>query len=270
MNEDRLIDADGARIWVHIEGKGKPMVLVHGFALTHDMWRYQIPYLKNSHQVVAIDLRGFGKSDQPKERYTYKTWADDLDTVLKELQLQNVTLVGFSMGGAIAMYYMTTRPAPPVEKLVLVAAAGPYMSYDLGNAADHWPCGHVRAFWDALIDLLDHERDYEAILQFYDGVLLPLERGKFRWIQGMFKSSSHCALKGGLEEIRDKDLTKEWSGIYVPTKIIGGLTDSLVPSTLVEEQQILIDDSTLPTMLAGGHGIFFEQPDELNRALTGE
>jgi len=262
--------APDVNVFAQVEGKGKPIVLVHGFALNHNMWRNQVPYLKeHGYRVVAIDLRGFGNSDQPQGKYDYETWANDLGKVLDQLESRNITLVGYSMGGAIATYYMTTRPDPPVERLVLVAAAGPYMSFDRNTAADHWPCGHVRTFFDGLIDLLNEEKDYEAILQFYDGVLLPLERGDFQWIQGMFKSSSLHALIGGLEEMRDKDRTEEWREIRVPTKIIGGWIDTLVPWTLVEEQS-LITDTTQPTMLEGGHGIFFEQAGELNRALTGE
>jgi len=63
-----------------------PSNVVHGWALNHEMWKFQIPYLKdNGYQVVAIDLRGFGNSDKPPAGYTYETWANDLGTVIEKL-----------------------------------------------------------------------------------------------------------------------------------------------------------------------------------------
>jgi non-heme chloroperoxidase len=266
---DKYVDVDGAKVFVQIEGEGKPIVLVHGWALNHEMWKFQIPYLKdNGYQVVAVDLRGFGNSDKPPAGYTYETWANDLGTVIERLGLQNATLVGYSIGGAIAMYYVTTRVDPRIERLALVAAAGPYMSWSLANVLYNWRCRHHRKFWDGLIFLISSEQHDYAFHQFYEGAFpRMIEVEDVEWIQRMFESASAQALIGGLEELRDKDFRKNLGKIDVTTRIIGGRTDPLVPFTLVEEQQSLIADATL-TMLLGGHGLFFEQADKLNRELN--
>lgn len=259
----------GVRVFAQIEGEGKPIVLVHGWALNHEMWKYQVPYLKNhGYQVVAIDLRGFGDSDKPHQRYTYKTWADDLGKVIEALNLQNATLVGYSIGGAIAMYYITTRADPRVEKLVLVSAAGPYMTCSLENMADHWACfGRDPIFFDGLVFLIVNQKDEYAIRQFYNNMLLGMEPEDFQWIQRMLQSGSPEALVGGLEEMRDKDLRDNLREVSVPTRIVSGLTDTLVPVALAEVQHRLIAGATL-THLQAGHGLFFEQKDQLNRELA--
>src|SRR5690349_22538628 len=81
-------------------GKGKPLVLIHGWPLSSSMWEYQVPsLLERGHRVILYDRRGFGKSDFPGEGYDYDTLAGDLKAVLDHLDLQDVTLAGFSMGG---------------------------------------------------------------------------------------------------------------------------------------------------------------------------
>jgi pimeloyl-ACP methyl ester carboxylesterase len=123
----RCIEVEnGVKIFAQVQGEGKPIVLIHGWGLNHEMWNAQIPYLtEHGYKAVAVDLRGFGNSDKPVAVYDYDTWANDIGKVLEALDLQNVTLVGYSIGGAISMYYAATRSDPHVEKLALVAAAGP-------------------------------------------------------------------------------------------------------------------------------------------------
>lgn len=92
-----MIDVESGQIFAQVEGEGKPIVLLHGFALTHEMWKYQVPSLKNNgYKVVAIDLRGFGSSKMVPGAYTYDVWANDLGVALDELHLQHVTLAGFT------------------------------------------------------------------------------------------------------------------------------------------------------------------------------
>ncbi|MGA7076055.1 MAG: alpha/beta hydrolase [Halobacteriota archaeon] len=265
------IDVEGGKLFVRIEGDGTPIVLVHGFALNHQMWKYQVPYLTTKgYKVVAIDLRGFGNSSEVQGAYAYDTWAKDISTVIDALQLQHVTLVGFSLGGAIAMHYVTTRADPRIERLALVAAAGPYLTCGWDNIMEHWACfGRDPVIFDRLIDLINDRAYYQPILQIYDSELLRAQPADFQWVQDMLQSNCPDALIGALEEMRDKDLKKNLGEINVPTTIVGGWTDLLVPPGLIEEQKSLIANASCK-MVVGGHGLFFEQVDELNRALTGE
>ncbi|WP_432573333.1 alpha/beta fold hydrolase, partial [Kineococcus sp. SYSU DK005] len=88
-------------------GPGRPVVLVHGWPLSGASWSQQVPVLAEAgYRVVTYDRRGFGRSDKPRGGYDYDTLTEDLHTLLTELDLTDVTLVGFSMGGGeVARYF---------------------------------------------------------------------------------------------------------------------------------------------------------------------
>ena len=91
--------------------------------MDHRIFEYQMMDLaKRDCRVVAIDLRGFGQSDKPWEGNDYDTWAADIGKVIAELILRDVTLVGFSMGGAIAAHYVSRRIDTRISKLALISA----------------------------------------------------------------------------------------------------------------------------------------------------
>ena len=93
-------------------GKGRPVVLIHGWPLSSRTWEPQVTELVNAgFRVIAYDRRGFGASSHPWTGYDYDTLAQDLHELLAELTLQDVTLVGFSMGGGMAFYYAARHPA---------------------------------------------------------------------------------------------------------------------------------------------------------------
>jgi non-heme chloroperoxidase len=102
---------DGVQLHVKDAGKGRPVVLIHGWPLTGDMWEYQsLALLEAGYRVITYDRRGFGQSGHPLDGYNYDTFADDLAAVLDKLDIQGVTLVGFSMGGGEVTSIATPRP----------------------------------------------------------------------------------------------------------------------------------------------------------------
>ena len=88
-------------------GSGRTVVLIHGWPLSGESWSKQVPaFVEAGYRVVTYDRRGFGRSDKPLTGYTYDTLTEDLHTLLEELVLRDVTLVGFSMGGGeVARYF---------------------------------------------------------------------------------------------------------------------------------------------------------------------
>jgi len=109
-------------------GKGKPVILIHGWPLSNEMWEYQIEALVNSNcRVIAYDRRGFGKSSQPWNGYDYDTMTDDLKTIIDALQLSDITLVGFSMGGGEVVRYFSRYGGKGVSKAILVSSVTPYL-----------------------------------------------------------------------------------------------------------------------------------------------
>jgi non-heme chloroperoxidase len=138
---------NGANINVQDIGNGKPVVFIHGRPVNHKMFEYQFTELpKHNYWCIGIDLRGFGDSDKPWDGYNYDTMADDVKTVLDSLDLQNVTLVGFSMGGSISIHYVSRYNGAHIKKLALLAAAAPCFTKQ-----EDFPYGIDKAAVDDLI-----------------------------------------------------------------------------------------------------------------------
>ncbi|WP_295695940.1 alpha/beta hydrolase, partial [Lapillicoccus sp.] len=117
---------------VHVEdsgGSGRPVVLIHGWPLSGESWSEQIaPLQAAGFRTVAYDRRGFGRSDKPRRGYDYDTLADDLAAVLDELDLRDVTLVGFSMGGGEAARYVGKHGQERLHSVVFASAVPPYLA----------------------------------------------------------------------------------------------------------------------------------------------
>lgn len=251
---------DGTKVYAQVEeGDGTPIVLVHGLGLNHDMWRYQIPYLKQrDYYVVAIDLRGVGNSGLSLTGYSYETWASDIGEIIQQLGLHNVMLAGCSIGGAISMYYTSNGVNPPVDRLALISAAGPYM-------------GFRRYFWQMSIDIISSVPRDVAFQQFFAASFLPLSptalEWPYQWIYDMFASASKEAMIAGLTELRDRDLRQDVAAIRTTTRIFHGIWDQFVPFRVSQEQRDLIVGSIRRPFLWSGHAIFLEEGDKLSSEL---
>ncbi|MGC4938175.1 alpha/beta fold hydrolase [Kribbella sp. DT2] len=122
---------------VHVDdhgGSGRPVVLIHGWPLSGESWSEQIAALSGAGlRVITYDRRGFGRSDKPKAGYGYDTLADDLAGLLEELDLRDVSLVGFSMGGGEVARYVAKYGEERLHSVVFAAAVTPMMMNTPGN-----------------------------------------------------------------------------------------------------------------------------------------
>ncbi len=121
LGEAGFVDSGGVKIHYVADGKGPLVVLLHGFPDYSYTWRDQMPALAKNFQVVAIDLRGFNKSDQPKgvENYTLDKLVGDVDAVRKHFKHEKAIIVGHDWGGAIAWGYAMTHPDKTDRLIVL-------------------------------------------------------------------------------------------------------------------------------------------------------
>ena len=104
----------------------KTILFIHGWPLNHSVYEYQLNFFpSNGYRCVAIDLRGYGDSDRPYNGYDYNTMAADIKKVIDVLKLNDITLVGHSMGGAISIRYMSNYNGHGVSNLCLIGAAAP-------------------------------------------------------------------------------------------------------------------------------------------------
>jgi pimeloyl-ACP methyl ester carboxylesterase len=140
----RFLTLGGQRVFTHRQGRGTPVLLVHGFLLSHYVWRRVIPRLAEEHDVIAIDLPGFGESDRPRPddfRYDPLGYMETVVGVLDALELERAAIVGHSLGAAIALVTAARRPErvtrlglvnPLVYPFKLPAEALPLMVPGLG------------------------------------------------------------------------------------------------------------------------------------------
>jgi pimeloyl-ACP methyl ester carboxylesterase len=109
-------------------GEGKPVVLVHGWPLNGGSWEKQVPVLIGAgYRVITYDRRGFGESSKPWLGYDYNTFASDLDKIMMKLELRDVALVGFSMGGGEVARYLGTYGTDRVSKAAFISAIPPFL-----------------------------------------------------------------------------------------------------------------------------------------------
>lgn len=251
-------------------GSGTPVVLIHGWPLGHEMWDYQLAELPaHGIRVVTYDRRGFGKSSQPWDGYDYDTMADDLKAVLDELDLKNVTLVGFSMGGGEVARYMSRHGGARVAKVAFVSAVTPYLL-----KTDDNPDGVDQSVFDEILDGLQKDRaDFLQTFgkQFY-GVNLISKPVSQAHLDGDFarayvasqRATVECAKAFAMTDFRD-DLAQ----IQVPALVIHGDSDKTVPIEASGERTA----NALPTAQyivydGAPHGLFMTEKDRLNDDLV--
>lgn len=245
-------------VFVQVWGEGEPVFLVHGWPLSSRMFEYQIPALvTHGFRVVAMDLRGYGLSDKAWSGNDYDTWANDIGRVIRALGLRDVALVGFSMGGAIAAHHVATDKDSRVSKLLLCAAAAPCMIKKADN-----PNGVPAELWHSFVeaeitDRAKFKHDFTA--NFFAA---PVSPELSHWFEAIgMEADAHASLRG-LEELRDRDLRSDLSKIRIPTRILHGVNDRIVPFGLGEEQHRLIARSELVRFERSGHGLFFDEKNK--------
>lgn len=239
-------------------GSGKPVMLIHGFPFTHRIFEYQmIALAQQGYRAVGIDLRGFGQSDKPWNGNDYDTWVKDIHTVIEALDLQDVTLVGFSMGGAIAAYYVATQQDSRVTKLMLLGAAAPIAA----------PQPEDKKMIEGFIQAILKDPASFSVGFVQQAFYQPLSPESLRFLAEMGTTASLHTLVRAQEELRDRNLVPEMNKIQIPTLICHGIHDKVVPISAGEAQQQLIKGATLLRFEESGHGIFYEEKERLTQEL---
>ncbi|MBD8499649.1 alpha/beta fold hydrolase [Paenibacillus arenosi] len=253
----------GVNVYVEDVGTGKPVVLIHGWPVNHKMFEYQASQLpKYGYRTIGIDLRGFGKSDRPWQGYSYNRMADDIYEVLEALRLKNVRLIGFSMGGAIAIRYMARHAGKRVAQLILVDAAAPAFTQRPG-----FPYGFTKAEVDALLELNDKDRP-QLLTNFGDIFFAKPISNSFRnWFQLLGLEADSHATYETLKSLRDEDLRADLAKVHVPTAIFHGKYDKVAPYPLAIAMNEGIKGSLLAPFEHSGHGSFYDEREKFNKEL---
>jgi len=256
-----------ANVCLHVTdvGEGKPIVLIPGWPLSDEMYEYQYNDLINKNfRVIGITLRGFGKSDKPYGAYDYNVHSSDIKTVLKKLDIKDAVLVGFSMGGAIAIRYMAANKGARVSKLVLCGAAAP-----IWTQRDDFPYNLPISAVDELIELNNQDRPMllANFAKIFSATQTSLNKGIGNWLNGIGLSASSYATAQCLMALRDTDLRTEMAKITVPTLIMHGKEDKICSFDLAEQMKAGIVNSHLIAFENSGHSLFLEETHKFNAEL---
>jgi len=260
---DTIETATGARLFYRAWGTGRPVVFVHGWAVSSEVWQYQMAALSQHAHCAAYDKRGHGRSSDPGRDYVYDALASDLATVLERLDLHNVVLVGHSMGPAEIVRYLTHHGSARVSKLVFISPALPFMMKTADN-----PGGIDASMFEARRRqwLQDMPQFLAANARMF--VLPETSAETVAWIARLGQQASLKALIDLNHAITETDFRKEVAQIELPTLIIHGAQDKSAPLELTSKRLVtMIGNSQLKVYDGAPHGLLVTHQERLARDL---
>ena len=251
-------------------GSGSPVVLIHGWPLSGASWEKQTAaLLAAGHRVITYDRRGCGRSSKTGIGYDYDTFAADLDNVLKTLNLEQVALVGFSMGSGEVTRYLGKYGSARVRKAVLIGTLGPY----LVKAADNPEGVDAKVFEDIKTAILADRPAFlmEFLRNFYNydvtgGTLVSERVLEDNWnvATGASAIGTVACVDCWIEDFR-KDIPKN----DVPTLILHGDADRIQPPAATSRRQAKMIKNVKYVELPGGpHGVLWTHADRINAELA--
>lgn len=253
------------RLHVTDGGYGRPIVLLHGWPLSDEMFEYQYDDLiKSGFRVIGITVRGFGKSSQPYCSYNYDIYARDIGKVLEKLDIHDAVIGGFSMGGAIAIRCAVIDQGKRISKLALFAAAAPIFTQ-----RPDYPYNLTVAAVDELIALnhTDKPQLLSNVGKIFAATETSLSPGIGHWLNAIGSSSSSHAMAECLVALRDTDLREELPKITIPTLIMHGKKDKICSFDMAEQLRLGIINSRVVPFEESGHALFLEETAKFNREL---
>jgi non-heme chloroperoxidase len=261
---------DGTAIHVKDMGSGKPVVLVHGWPLTGDMWEYQtVALVEAGFHVITYDRRGFGQSGHPARGYNYDNFADDLAAVIDQCTPDGAAVVGFSMGGGEIARYLSRHSRQKIAKAALISSVVPYVlkTDDNPNGVDREMLEDIKA---------QIRKDRFAFLQdfgktFYGVGLVssPVSQGLLDWTFTLALMASPIATMACVDAFGTTDFRPDLKSFEgVPTLIVHGTSDKTVPIDATGRAAAAgIPHARFIEYDGEPHGLFATAADRLNQDL---
>jgi len=260
---------DGTQIYYKDWGTGPAVVFSHGWPLSADAWDDQMFFLgQNGYRVIAHDRRGHGRSQQTWDGNNLDTYADDLNDLVRALDLQEVTHVGHSTGGGEVARYIARHGTNRVKAAVLIGAIPPLMLKTPAN-----PGGLPTEVFDEIRAnvLADRSQFFRDLSEPFYGANRPGSkvsqglRDSF-WRQGMqagIKAAYDC-----IKAFSETDQTADLARFDVPTLIIHGDDDQIVPiDASARASAKLIKGAILKVYPGAAHGLTATHKDQVNKDL---
>ena len=272
VNSSPSVTTTAGSVRLHIDdsgGSGRPVVLIHGWPLSAQAWEPQVSVLQAAgYRVVAYDRRGFGRSDKPESGYSYDVLADDLEGVMEQCGLQDVTLVGFSMGGGEVARYITRHGESRLRSVVFAAAVPPYLMKTADNPDGPLIPEKAKEMRHAL------EQDRGAFFNEFtknffsaNGVLQVTEAQRSAAIAVCQQSAQHAAL-ACMDAFGTTDFSEDLKKVTVPTLVIHGDADVIVPfEGSGQRTHLAVPHSQLVVVNGAPHGFNLSHTQAFNDAM---
>ena len=261
---------DGTEIYVKDWGDGRPVILIHGWPLSADMWDDQALALANAgHRVIAYDRRGFGRSDQPWDGYDYDTFADDLADVMEAAEIDSgAALVAFSMGTGEVARYMSRHGGKGVSQAALIAPVVPLLL-----RSDDNPEGFDPAKFEQMTDelLSDRASFYRSYFRSFFGLGVishPVSNAVLDWAWGLAMQIGLRPALAARQAFATTDFRADLGAFRVPTLIVHGTSDSDAPIDATGRAAAQeISGAHLIEYEGAPHGLFATHKDQLTQDL---
>ncbi len=255
-NSSYLTTMDGTRIYYKDWGQGQPVLFSHGWPLNADAWDDQMTLVADhGYRAIAHDRRGHGRSSQPWNGNDLDTYADDLAALIEALDLRDVILVGHSTGGGEVTRYVGRHGTGRVAKVVLVSAIPPLMLRTSTN-----PEGTPIEVFDGIRNGVagDRSQFYQDLSATFYGANRPGSQVSQGTRDMFWLWSMQVGLKGAYDCVKafsETDLTEDLKQIDVPTLVVHGDDDQIVPiAASALKSAKIVEDATLKVHPGAPHG----------------
>ncbi|MCL3819572.1 alpha/beta fold hydrolase [Aeromicrobium wangtongii] len=258
-------------LYYEVQGRGAPVVLIHGWPLSGRSWEKQVVALVEAgYQAITYDRRGFGRSTPTWDGHDYDTIAADLDALLVHLDLTDVTLVGFSAGGGAVARYIGSHGTARVAKAVLASAVTPFLHVTDGNPEGGLDDGTIAHFEAGIrADGAGFADQFLTLLYSAAGTSTVSEPQRLHG-RDLANAASPRATLAGPDAFGRTDFRPDLEKFDVPTLVIHGDSDAVVPFHVSGRRAAAaIDGAELVLIEGGPHGINVSHADQFNDALIG-
>jgi non-heme chloroperoxidase len=255
---------DGAKTFYKDWGEGQPILFIHGWPLNSDAWDEQLHFFAtNGYRAVALDRRGHGRSTQTLYGNDMDTYADDLAALIKELDLKNVILVGHSTGGGVVAHYIGRYGTKRVAKAVLVDAVPP------GLVKNGFPIAELDKLRAAIrADRPQFWKDFAILFYGTNRQGAKVSQGTLDAFWLMCMEAGFPAAYDGIKAFSETDFTEDLKKFDVPTLIIHGDDDQIVPINISAQLSAkLIKGATLKVYKGAPHGLTTTNQEQFNADL---
>ena len=250
-------------------GSGSPVILIHGYPLSGASWEKQLPALLHAgYRVITYDRRGFGKSSQPATGYQYDVFAADLRQLVSHLGLNDVTLVGFSMGGGEMARYIGKYGSQGVRKAVIIGGVPPFLLKTPDNSE-----GLDSAVFEDIQKTVAADRYAffsEFFKNFFNTDVLLGQRVSEQAVQASWNIAAGASPIASVACVPTwhEDFRQDLARIDVPALVIYGDADRIVPLEASGRRTAqMIKGARLVAIKDGPHAVNWTHAEEVNSAL---